>query len=240
MKKIMFNDKYGLTQAVLDGIKTQSRRNITLPRLFKGKYVAGFHAYRNVGDNNIYDICLYDEDERDFEGGQINPKYKIGEIVAVAQSYKTIDDFYQTAYSYKHSVHGMTITEFDGISYDDIRKWNMIAVNYRGKKVWTNKLYVKPELMLHFIRITNVRIQRLQEISDEDCLREGVELNTRQYEHDGAKYYCVRGLGHWRGIGCYNFHSPREAYSALIDKIFGKATWDINPYVFVYDFNIIQ
>lgn len=35
MKKIMFNDKYGLTQAVLDDRKTQTRRVIKCPREFK-------------------------------------------------------------------------------------------------------------------------------------------------------------------------------------------------------------
>lgn len=234
MKKIMFNDKYGLTQAVLEGRKTQTRRIINFPNSFKGQYVAGFHVHRNVGDNKIYDICLYDEDGRDFEGGQINPKYKIGEIVAVAQSYKTIDDFYQTAYSYKHSVHGMTITEFDGISYDDIRKWNMIAVNYRGKKVWTNKLYVKPELMLHFIRITNVRIERLQEISDGDCLAEGI---TKIVSEDGTlRYYVKDG----NGESLYATYTPQDAYAFLIDKVGKKGDWDRNPYVYVYDFELIK
>lgn len=35
MKKIMFNDKNGLTQAVLEGRKTQTRRIITYPKTFK-------------------------------------------------------------------------------------------------------------------------------------------------------------------------------------------------------------
>lgn len=240
MKKIMFNDKYSLTQAVLDGRKTNTRRIVTYPKKYKGIDVAGFYAYRRMSDEAILELCMYDEEEIPIDEGQILPKYKEGEIIAVAQSYKTIDDFYQAAFSRNHSIHGMTVTEFDGISDEDIRKWNMVAVNYRGKKIWTNKFYVKPELMLHFIRITNVRIERLQDISDEDCLKEGVELNTRQYEYDGTKYFCVRGLGHWRSIGCYNFNTPREAYAALIDKISGKGTWESNPYVFVYDFELIK
>ena len=38
MKKIMFNDEYGLTQAVLDGRKTMTRRIIKCPRTFKGEH----------------------------------------------------------------------------------------------------------------------------------------------------------------------------------------------------------
>ena len=101
-------------------------------------------------------------------------------------------------------------------------------------------MFTKADLMPHHIRITNIKIERLQDISDEDCLREGVELNTRQYEYDGTKKYCVCGLGHWRAIGCTDFDTPREAFAALIDKVSGKGTWESNPYVFVYEFELID
>lgn len=35
------------------------------------------------------------------------------------------------------------------------------------------------------------------------------------------------------------FPSPRYAYASLIDKISGKGTWDSNPYVFAYDFELL-
>lgn len=233
MQKIMFNDKYGLTKAVLEGRKTQTRRIITCPKTFKGQYVAGFHVYKRQSDGFIYEICMYDEDERDFDEGQIVTKYKVGEIVAVAQSYKTIDDYYKSAYSYNHSAHGMTICEFDGVSDKDVHKWNMIAVNYRGKKVWTNKLFVKPELMLHFIRITNVRIERLQDISDKDCLAEGIEFDGK-----AQSFYCGMNVSNnakiWLG------RTPRESYATLIDKVSKKGDWNKNPYVFAYEFELIK
>lgn len=31
-----------------------------------------------------------------------------------------------------------------------------------------------------------------------------------------------------------------NAYSALIDKISGKGTWDANPFVFVYEFELVD
>lgn len=234
MQKIMFNDKYSLTKAVLEGRKTQTRRIITCPKTFKGQYVAGFHVYKRQSDGFISEICMYDEDERDFDEGQIVTKYKVGEIVAVAQSYKTIDDYYKSAYSYNHSAHGMTICEFDGVSDKDVHKWNMIAVNYRGKKVWTNKLFVKPELMLHFIRITNVRIERLQEISDKDCLAEGIIKGQcgSADTHFMNAYYVPKEI--------QPYCTPKEAYSELIDKVGKKGDWESNPYVFVYEFELIK
>lgn len=207
MQKIMFNDKYCLTEAVLTGRKTQTRRFI--PKDF-------FTLQWDVRD----DTLVVENEWGDFIDIR-NTKFcmfTVGEVVAIAQSYKN-------AGLIPHSL----VPKVDG---------SMIAAsNHKG---WTNKMFVKPELMPHQIRITNVRIERLHDISDEDCLAEGVELNTRQYEYDGTKYYCVRGLGHWRSFGCYNYESPREAYAALIDKVGKKGDWESNQYVFVYDFELVK
>lgn len=221
MKKIMFNDKYSLTQAVLDGRKTMTRRvckydrpNETYDIVFP---VFEPNDYDN--DGNIVSPLNYafgwKNDKGDFTGWNI-PKYKVGEVVAIAQNYSdcgNIPDY-----------------ELDEDGYPIMPK----------RSGFFNKMFVRADLMPHHIRITDIKIERLQDISDEDCLREGVELNTRQYEYDGTKKYCVCGLGHWRAIGCTDFDTPREAFAALIDKVSGKGTWESNPYVFVYEFELVD
>lgn len=225
MKKIMFNDKYGLTQAVLEGRKTMTRRvckydrpNETYDIVFP---VFEPNDYDN--DGNIVSPLNYafgwKNDKGDFTGWNI-PKYKVGEVVAIAQSYESLGMNPEIALNDKDGIGFYTKTKF--------------------APGWKNKMFVRADLIPHHIRITNIKIERLQDISDEDCLREGVELNTRQYECDGTKYYCVRGLGYWRAIGCTNFNTPREAFAALIDKVSGKGTWESNPYVFVYEFELID
>ena len=203
----------------MKGRKTQTRRIITHPKTFHGKDVCGFYVCKRASDGVVTDVCMYDEDESFIDEGQILPKYEIGEIVAVAQNY----------------------TACGGFMDDGTPRWDYISCIVGSKnRGWSNKMFVKPELMPHQIKITNVRIERLQDISDDDCLAEGVELNTRQYKYDGTKYYCVRGLGHWRSFGCDNYKLPREAYAALIDKVGKKGDWESNPYVFVYDFELIK
>ena len=34
--------------------------------------------------------------------------------------------------------------------------------------------------------------------------------------------------------------SPREAFSALIDKVSGKGAWESNPFVWAYEFKLID
>lgn len=198
MKKISFNDKFGLTQAVLDGRKTMTRRIIKCPRTFKGEWVAGFNIHRCHSDKKIVGYpCMYDADGREFI-----PRYKVGEVVAIAQSYETV-------------YHEQGLETLD-----------MLVSGWKYSKGWRNKLFVRADLMIHHIRITNLKIERLQDISDEDCLKEGV------YEDSGDFY-------EFEGNKDDGFDTPREAFAALIDKVSGKGTWESNPYVFVYEFELI-
>ncbi|MDC1874763.1 hypothetical protein ABHZ18_00165 [Bacteroides uniformis] len=220
MKKIMLNDKYGLTQAVLEGRKTMTRRIIKCPETYKGRPVKGLRITGSKDIRLAVEMLVYNEECDDFVPMYIQPRYEIGEVIAVAQSYESLGMNPEIALNDKDGIGFYTKTKF--------------------APGWKNKMFVRADLMPHHIRITNIKIERLQDISDEDCLREGVELNTRQYECDGTKYYCVRGLGYWRAIGCTNFNTPREAFAALIDKISGKGTWESNPYVFAYEFELID
>lgn len=205
----MFSDKYGLTKAVLDGRKTQTRRIITCPQEFKGQYVAGFNVYKRVSDGFISEICMYDADERAFEGGQIVPKYRVGEIVAIAQSYENA---------------GIDPTTMLGDGS------NGFIFNEKG---WTNKMFVKAELMPHQIRITKVRIEKLQDISDDDCLAEGIEFDGK-----AQSFYC--GMNISTNAKTWLGHTLREAYASLIDKVGKKGDWESNPYVFVYEFELVK
>lgn len=201
MKKIIFNDKYGLTRAVLEGRKTQTRRI----------------AY--IGNATIIDcgICV---ETKNFGRATLfrgideiaHSRYCIGEEVAVAQAY-------------------CELVSEAGYNEEEINK-------LRCSKGWTNKMYVKADLMPHRIRITDIRAERLQEISDEDCIAEGIReqyfySGEEEPEFEGYSYYAKNVL---KPLFC----TPREAYAALIDKISGKGTWASNPYVFVYEFEMID
>ena len=233
MKKIMFNDESMLTKAVLEGRKTQTRRIITYPKTFHRKDVYGFYVYKRATDGFITEVCMYDEDEMPIDEGQILPKYKVGEVVAVAQNYKDVNAYYSAAYQRRHSIHGMTINELDCVPNEDIKKWFKIRDEFKDKASWNNKMFVKPEYMPHQIHITNVCIERLQDISDDDCLKEGLEW-------DGVAHKYYVNYDKTNGSKIYFKTSPKESYAELIDKVSGKGTWESNPYVFVYEFNLIK
>ena len=90
--------------------------------------------------------------------------------------------------------------------------------------------------MPHKIKITNVRIERLQDISDEDCLREGVSHYTPA---DAQNTKSSFGFQFHKG-GLYLYNTARSAFAALIDKVSDKGTWESSPYVWVYDFELVK
>lgn len=191
MKKIMFNDKYSLTQAVLDGRKTMTRR---------------------ISKEQIRNSVFWKSGYESIHGYEIKPIYKISELVAIAQSYESL---------------GMnpeiTLNDRDGIGFYTKTKF---------APGWKNKMFVRADLMPHHIRITDIKVERLQDISDEDCLKEGI------FKWDAGQKDIPFYSFHYADIPDYN--DPRDAFAELIDKVSGKGTWESNPYVFVYEFELID
>lgn len=205
MKKIMFNDKYCLTQAVLDGTKTMTRR--VVPQSLLDKYDAWYEdfLYKQIGLEEYLSVEEY----------VLNlTAYNIGEIVAIAQSYHTLNKSGYTAPEWLDHV-------------------------YESSAGYENKMFVRADLMPHHIRITDVKVERLQDISDDDIMREGV----REQIVAGNKDYYFETDKVVAGLHCTNlifFKTLREAFAYLIDKVSGKGTWESNPWVVAYSFELVD
>lgn len=222
-KKIMFADKYGLTKAVLEGKKTQTRRVVKAPKRYKNKDVNGFYVSEDIATQETLGICMKDYDGSFIEEGDIYPKYKVGEIVAVAQSYSSIIEELNDP---KNATCAEHYVWNQGLSRQCVG-----MIDHPG---FRNKMLVCTDYMPHQIRITAVRVERLQDISDEDCLKEGISPMIV-----GCEYYVFTLIDTEKGR-FLDYKTPREAYAALIDKVSGKGTWESNPYVFVYDFELVK
>ena len=192
MKKIMFNDSFGLTEAVINGHKTETRQ------ICKEQHWS-FSDLVNANENESFIF------ER--------PKYQKGEIIAIAQSYKDVGLNPEIPLMEASGVGGYVRTEF--------------------APGWTNKMFVRADLMPYKIRITRVTVERLQEIDNERSFNEGLisfsDLRNRYfgfYDFTEKKYY-------W-------YTSYRQAFAYLIDRICGNGTWESNPYVFAYEFELLK
>lgn len=197
----MFNDRYGLTQAVIEGRNTMTRRLV--PWSLTEQWIEFVSDAPSVGGVYVH------ESEKDFYERE-TPRYKVGEIVAVAQNY--------------FSTYDESKWE-NGIWYNEFADGSDIT-NHAG---WINKMFVKAEYMPHQIRITGIRCERLQDISDEDCMKEGIQhLNDRYYFRDNE------------GRIIDDFPTAKQAFALLINKVSGRGTWESNPWVVVYEFELLK
>lgn len=195
----MFNDKYGLTEAVLAKRKTQTRRIIPSADHENRRYEGAPKLTNPDGTKSVL---------TQFSDKRVLSAYAINEVVAIAQAYKKIPQFPQLS--------------------------NQAIEELKQSPGWNNKMFVKADLMPHHIRITDIRVERLQDISDKDCLAEGIEVSPRG---NIFSFIFTRGKKSVDGVFV---DSPLKAYASLIDKVSGKGTWESNPYVFVYEFELID
>ena len=217
MKKIMFNDKYGLTTAVIEGRKTMTRRLMTMT-LHKEN---GKDMTPVVPD----DMFIASDGTAHFQIGRKDyivpknnqPAYRVGDEVAIAQDYKTCWNYYKAQWE----------------SRNDPSDWHtpdaILGDAVEDTKGWANKMFVKAEYMPHRIRITGIKVERLQDISEEDCLREGIKKME-----EGVPYrFDENGKIHLSA-------DPRMLFADLIDRISGRGTWQSNPWVFAYEFELVK
>ena len=218
MKKIMFSREYGLEQAVLNGKKTMTRRVARLPEgLGRGDL---WNPTMGIDDRGrvYFTFDCIDGKQRD-----LYPQYQPGEVLAVAQRYSDIPMSYLLK------------------DLPEDKHWYQQRL-FEQSQGWDNKMFVMAKFMPHHIQITNVGIGPLQDISEEDALREGIfhyeqpplhhEMDrfapwppyVKPYKHDNdnLKYRCT----------------ARAAFAYLIDKVSGTGTWNSNPWTWHYEFQL--
>ena len=210
MKKIMFNDRYGLTQAVLEGKKTMTRRLMTMTLHKKN----GKELTPVVPD----DMFIASDGTAHFQVGRNGymvpkknqPAYHVGEEIAIAQSY--------------HMLNKSGFVAPEGLDH-----------TCESSAGYENKMFVRADLMPHSIIIRKVDVQRLQSISDEDCMKEGIMEG--EFMNTWDTFY----FDEWGDVPNHiTFKRPRDAYRNLIDRISGKGTWQRNPWVYVYEFELLR
>ena len=171
MKGIMFNTKYGLEQAVLNGTKTRTWRADKEPRYTIGEIVAIKQCY-----------CMVYGENKDFIERKISKDALINEIFTCAG--------------------------------------------------WRNKMFVKNELMLYKIKITGIKQCRLQDVTEEECLREGIVRREIIPFRNIEIAYCFRNSNLYK--------TAKQAFADLIDKLNGKGYWESNPLGYAYEFEFIK
>lgn len=87
---------------------------------------------------------------------------------------------------------------------------------------WEPSIHMPKEAARIFLRVTDVRVERLQDMTDEDCVKDG-----------GFSIYAVQTVGKERLFG--------GLWNSTVKKSeLDKYGWEANPWVFVYEFEMLE
>jgi hypothetical protein len=187
-----------MARALLDGRKTQTRRPIKPQPI--------------IHDNGSYrwDGCL-----GGFKGCAGTHVEDFPKLASWYCPYGKVDDLIWVRESFR------------------IERSAVESVYYRADEEWHKGAGWKPSIHIPrwasrlTLKITNVRVERLQEISEVDAIAEGCR-----------PYFDKKNT---EIVGCLEMQpliSPQEDYARLWRSLNGDKSWDINPYVWVIEFEV--
>lgn len=219
MKPIIFNTK--MVKAILNGRKTQTRRVIPLKNndlIFTG-FVVSSTAKNREG------YCAFGKNkEQDLEF--IKPKYKVGDILYVREPCKIMtlkgchtDKSLILVYKYRNDI---TNIEYKIKLPDRFYKKDNVVPDWVS---WFGKTIIPSgsikEMARIFLKVTNVRVERLQDISVRDIEKEsGWRREIYSYSNKNKAF----------------FKDYRDFWNSTAKDGY---KWEDNPYVFVYEFERI-
>lgn len=209
MKKIMFEDN--LEIAVLQMRKTMTRRLVS-DKLME--------RYENSLRGTISLACVSIQQDQLKEYLIAHAPYKVGEIVAIAQSYKRINKSWNKDFGIRDRLIELCQQTLG----------------------WNNKMYVRADLMPHQIKVTGVKVELLHSISEEDCLKEGVIKAIIDLKEHKETWIGYRYAGQ-EDCRLNRFDSAKEAFGEMLDKVSRKRIWNkpgYNPWTFAYEFELVK
>lgn len=218
IKPILFSTE--MVRAILDGRKTCTRRIVKdgIP----DDAMWGYTAFTPKG----YITCRGVYADGYGEGFYKLP-YKPGDILYVRETwckYGKLDCFDQViegTVKYYYAADGANPTPYNTFlvqrdGYDE----------YKDTPVWHPSIHMPKEAARIWLKVTDVRVERLQDITGKSVLREGINSHV----HPDADYFDG---------------NQREVFAELWDSTIKKSDidrygWDANPYVFVIKFSKIE
>jgi hypothetical protein len=215
-----------MVRAVMEGRKMQTRRIIQSPA--KNMQANGQKVidYREPGDKwygeHVFSMRNQSGTWCDYTKEQFLAKCPFGAVgdrLWVRETFRVFDSSVECACEDHCSCsryHGKAIYRANG---DD------------QEAKWTPSIHMPRKHSRITLEITNVGVQRLQSISQNDAVREGLVTLP------ASGRYCInQGDQYFGGAS----HDAREVFSWLWSSIYGEESWSDNPYVWVIEFRRIE
>lgn len=201
-----------MVRALLDGTKTQTRRVIKLRHSW---------SIEERDDGSPWPWHLDYVTGGEWDGWAPCPYGRPGDRLWVRETWRHTADSLEDARAITDDVASGTAVDYRATYIEDC----MRELNFSRKDAetsdrfesWRPSIYMPRWASRILLEITEVRVQRLQDISEDDAQAEGI-TNAECLECDG-----------WR-----------NAYSRLWESINGAGSWAANPWVWALTFRRVQ
>lgn len=217
IKPILFNTE--MVRAILDGRKSCTRRLVKTRR----KDACGFYVTRKT-DGSFAGIYEYDENESMFDN-PLESLYQPGDILYVRETWHK----YTKRVGEGENCH---LAEFYGYKAS-------VANSEDAGEPWKPSIHMPKEAARIWLKVIDVRVERLQEMKPVDVIKEGAYpdcwdcLNT--YGESGSQ--CCYGTEEQCSQCDEVMMEWEKLWTSTIKKSdLDKYGWDANPWVWVIEF----
>lgn len=204
--------KGDMVRAILNGRKTQTRR------IIKGQSDEWekLTDEEDIHGNEFFVVLGKEEGSlRPILTSVKCPYGHIGDRLWVRETWNTFDPWVGVFYAADDHSYGIgDDDDADHIEPHDIR--------------WRPSIHMPRWASRILLEVTDVRVERLKDISEEDAISEGIYL----FQGEGGGYKSARGE--------QEHDTAVEAYADLWERINGPGSWDANPWVWVVSFKTLE
>lgn len=246
-RPILFNA--AMVKAILSGRKTQTRRFIQSPARTMQANNINCISYREPGDKWYQDYVFSMRDRsgtwQDYTKEQFLAKCPLGhpgDQLWVRETFATLGNEDGCAIDWQENlvkaggpdaarVYRASCEQRPGNyglwSIPDDAFWKPHTENMQYEGSWVPSIHMPRWASRIHLEITNVGVQRLQDISPGDAVREGI------CQLPASGRYCINPGDQYFGGAS---RSAKEVYSWLWESIYGEGSWQANPWVWVIEF----
>ncbi len=208
-----------MVQAIIAGNKTQTRR-IAKPQPIID--VKSGYVLDGKGIRSPFDIHNWKEPYTDYFC-----KYNVGDLLWVRETWADVTSAFTDTNKLENIAFKSDNTVW--ICYDKLHYLELLGDSGIYVKKWKPSIYMPKDAARIWLRITDIRVERLQDISEQSAAAEGIEI-----VNNGTKYKCYRKKSN------HMYESAVTSFYSLWESINGKDSWDANPWVWVVSFDVIS
>lgn len=212
-KPILFNTE--MVKAILDGRKTVTRRVVkpSNKRYFIDKTLSGKPA----------EFQMISIDEAKFIR-MAKPQYKVNDTLYVRETWCTDEDMVDVFE--ENLTHGF---------YYRANEINQEWVNDKDIVKWKPSIHMPKSAARIFLKVTDVRVERLHDITYEQVIKKGLEGGIKCDCHFGCEECLYTS---WAYPADYEFALLWD--STIKKQDLDKYGWNANPWVWVYEFERVE